>query len=124
MVIGIYLMIITQPRRPMKFGRLPRSSLLKSTLNRLNRRLCTLTEWTFIDPDAEKMNEGLMRLIDVIGQLQTDTTAIGKGVEAIITELTRKLPPSPVPGLLGEIIKSQADIVARLERIEKCLPTA
>lgn len=63
-----------------------------------------MTEWTFIDPDAEKINEGLMRLIDVIGQLQVDITAIGQ-------ELTRKLPPSPVPGLL-------ADIIARLDRIE------
>lgn len=81
-----------------------------------------MTEWNFIDPDAEKINEGLMRLIDVIGQLQTDTTVIGKGVEALIAELTRKLPPSPVPGLLGEMIKSQADIISRLERIEGKLP--
>jgi hypothetical protein len=67
-----------------------------------------LTEWTFIDPDAQKIHEGLMILVDVIGQLQADVTAIGQ-------ELTRKLPPSPVPGLLGEII-------TRLDRIEGKLP--
>lgn len=64
-----------------------------------------MIEYSWGDLDAEKIHEGLMVLLEVIKQLQADVTAIGQ-------ELTRKLPPSPVPGLL-------ADIIARLDRIEK-----
>jgi hypothetical protein len=63
-----------------------------------------MVEFRWGDPDAEQIHKGLLQILDA----QRVTHA---GVLAIFEEVTKQLPPSPVPALL-------ADIIARLERIE------
>jgi hypothetical protein len=70
-----------------------------------------MVEFVWGDPNAEKIHEGLMHLLDAVREQTIAQRATHATVLAIHDEVTRQLPPSPVPALL-------ADIIARLERIE------
>lgn len=70
-----------------------------------------MVEFRWGDPDAERIHAGLLQILGALREQIEAQRITHAGVQAIFEEVTRQLPPSPVPALL-------ADIIARLERIE------